>query len=153
MKTPAHLVPPAAMAGEHTYGFFPSARDIRVAERRKEVKREKASINKIWNMYPTITPRLSSVDSTAKSYDSSSYSSHHCRHTITTPRHSLSESQMTGVETPEKYDLVNLGAYFRHTDDRKQRHFFISPEWISEGVTVQRMDKKKQNNPLNYGWI
>ena len=46
MKTPALLVPEAAMSGEDTYGYYPSARDIKHAERRKDVKRGKAS-NKV----------------------------------------------------------------------------------------------------------
>ena len=47
----------------------------------------------------------------------------------------------------------NTNTFFQRSQSSVRRHFWISPDWLSEGLTVRRLQLENRSDPMKYGWI
>ena len=57
------------------------------------------------------------------------------------------------LEGPETNPIQNISSTFYKTLDEPSKHFFIDPDWVSEGLTIKKLHLENKINPLRYGWI
>lgn len=65
----------------------------------------------------------------------------------------VGEYSIRYVEGPEQNPVQNISSAFYKTQDVPTKHFFVDPDWVSEGLTIKKLHLENKINPLRYGWI